>query len=86
MLSMFLYIGHVGEFVWIEVCGRTFTARLGYPRRVLCYVMCCVGRCAREILSLQVSSNQDILNTAVGVLDLAEQVLQEERDGVNGYL
>ena len=30
---MFLCIGHVGKFVWIEICVRTFTTRLGYPHR-----------------------------------------------------
>ena len=75
MLSMFLCIGHVGKFVWIEICVRTFTARLGYPRcRSMLWIIC-AGRYAREILSLQVSANQDILNVAAGVLDLAEQVL-----------
>ena len=86
MLSMFLCIGHVGKFVWIEICFRTSTARLGYPRRRSMLWIICVGRCAHEILSLQVPSNQDILNVAVGVRDLAEQGLQEERDGANGSL
>ena len=76
----------VGKFVWIEICVKTFTARLGYPCRQSMLWIICVGRYAREILSLQVPSNQDILNVAARVLDLAEQVLQEERDGANGYL
>ena len=70
----------------LRFCVRTFTARLGYPRRRSMLWIICVGCCAHEILSLQVPSNQDISNVAVGVLDLAEQVLQEERDGANGYL
>ena len=58
MLSMFLCIGHVGKFVWIEIYVRTFTAKLGYPRRRSMLWIICVGRCAQEILSLQVPSNR----------------------------
>ena len=76
----------VNLYTWIEIFVRIFTARLVYPRcRSILWIIC-VGRYAREILSLQVPSNQDILNVAARVLDLAEQVLQEERDGANGYL
>ena len=64
-----------------EICVSTFTASLGCPRFPSLLWIICVGRYARQILSLQVPAN-----VAARVLDLAEQVLQEERDGANGYL
>ena len=64
-----------------EICVSTFTASLGCPRFPSLLWIICVGRYARQILSLQVPAN-----VAARVLDLAEQVIQEGRDGANGYL
>ena len=73
--------------MWVNLYGLDIYNKVRVPTSLI-HVMdhLCVGCCAREISPLQVPSNQDIVNVAAGVLNLAEQVLQVEWDGANDYL